>query len=774
MLSHKYLRARWFSLALGVIGVCAISFLLLRSRHPKVLRVGIGAFPPFSYVSATGEPSGFVHDLVNEAGRRTGTEIQWVPVRKGGPDAPLREGAFDVMALMAITDARMAEFAVSDSWWENNLGLVSDRTDPVDSVAKTVKRRIGVMNLSFGAAMAAREFPGAVIVPFRQFEELIAALCSRQADAVMLDQRTLNQLWTEGIASCQGRKLTFHWFPQLSLRYAVVGLKHRQADADFLEHEIMKLAADGTMTRIGERWGVAVPNQAASFQRTVMVQQRNTLLYGAVALVSCLLGVAVWQNRRTQAARQAAEEALQAKSRFLAMISHEIRTPLNGVLGMSGLLRETPLNTQQRGQVETIRNSGEVLLTVINDLLDFSRLEAGRMAVERISFSPALAAEDATLMLSGQAQTNGLRVVVIVDRNTPAAIEGDPMRTRQILANLIANAVKFTKDGRITVRVHAVDSGARVRFSIRDTGTGIPSDVQERLFQPFVQADDSIARRFGGTGLGLAICSQLTALLGGAIGVNSEPGQGSLFWVELPVRNAQPGSNSCTYPRTRIGCLVADPEVRECLREIFDTSSYEAIWTASENGPFAGLAALLVDRASYGNLALPAGHPPVVWLPATGIISPRTVLDPFSSTFTAEPSTVEDAPLGLNLLVAEDNLINQRVIGAMLGRLGCRSDFVENGLDAVELAKAGSFDGVLMDVNMPVMDGIEAARLIRKMLPDLPIVALSAAAEFHSDADAWRSAGMTEFLTKPLDMKVLKGKLTLLKRRETLEVPTRT
>jgi CheY-like chemotaxis protein len=248
--------------------------------------------------------------------------------------------------------------------------------------------------------------------------------------------------------------------------------------------------------------------------------------------------------------------------------------------------------------------------------------------------------------------------------------------------------------------------------------------------------------------------------------------------VELPAVNASVNRNSPTYPRTRIGCLAQDPEIKECLREIFAASSFEAVWLESPDaGAGSGLAAILVDRAAYPHVTPKGGYPPLMDRPATGIISPRTVLDPFGSALSVvsgASASAEDAPLGLNLLVAEDNLINQRVIAAMLNRLGCRSAFAENGADAVELARAGPFDGVLMDVNMPLMDGIEAARRIREFSPDLPIVALSAAAEFHSDADACRRAGMDQFLSKPVDMKALKGTLAEFRRPDSSAYSQRT
>jgi signal transduction histidine kinase/CheY-like chemotaxis protein len=756
----------WFALVALVV-MCGGYVLLHRAVPSKSYKVGIGRFPPFAMVSDEGKPSGFVYDLVNEVATRKGIRVEWVPIPNGAPDPFLADGRVDLYPLMAITDEREKTFAMSDPWWENSLGLVSDRETPVNSVEIASRSRIGVMDLTFGSRLVAKEFPGAKIHPTRQFPALIEMLCSREVDAVMIEQRTLNQLWTEGIPSCQGRKLTFHWFPKLNIRYGVGARKGMVNDSHELQQEFMKLAMDGTMTTLGERWGVWIPNQVASVRRSVIIQDRNTWLLAGILIVSFLLGLMIWQNGRTFAARRASEEALQAKSRFLAMISHEIRTPLNGVLGMAELLHETPLNPQQQSHVSTIRSSGEVLLAVINDLLDFSRLEARRLHVEAIPFSPGAAAEEAAMISAGKAEANNLRVLVIVDHKTPGTIIGDPIRTRQILSNLVSNATKFTHNGRVVVRVKPSPDRSRVSFLVEDNGPGIEPEVQNRLFKPFVQADESIARKFGGTGLGLAICQQLCRLLGGEIGVQSELGKGSRFWFDLPASEASGLGRFDSMPKSRIAGVVSDPDLRECLEEILYFSAYDLVWVPELPSSRAeGFVAVLADEAELKDQLPPAGGPPVILLPKVGIITSRAVLDHFSTALSvaiANPSSA-DAPLNLKLLVAEDNLINQKVIRAMLGRLGCHSDFVENGEEAVRLVRDSAFDGVLMDVNMPGMDGLEATRRIREFNRDLPIVALSAATEFHDDQQAWLLAGMNGFISKPVDLHALRVQLAEIKK----------
>jgi signal transduction histidine kinase/CheY-like chemotaxis protein len=803
---------------LGVAMAAVVHFRQLRINTTRVWTIGTDNARPYHYLETGPDnqavPRGMSAEVVQEAARRAGIHLAWRLMPRTAPKTALAEGKVDLWPLVTIRRPPIANVHVTAPYLRNS--FVSLSTDPrfSERSSRALVRRVALMGI-MAAFYPNSMFPGAEIFAKSTREDAFSAVCAGEADAVLVEARVAQQVMLERPPGCESKAFYTMGVQSPPTELGIGSTTEAAAVADRLREEIDAMLEDGIMSRLMESWSFYYSGESELIYQGHRLRASSRLSNGLSAFLvglSILLLVSFIRMRR---ARQEALSASFAKSQFLANMSHEIRTPMNGIIGFANLLSETPLNRDQREYAEIIRHSGDALLTIINDILDFSKIESGNLTVERAPCNVHLVAAQVCDLIGPKLAGTFVELVLDWNADVPAFLFGDSVRIRQVLLNLVGNAAKFTSTGHIIIRAHQ-PTPSHLRIEVRDTGIGIPLEKQSLLFGEFMQADASTTRKYGGTGLGLAISQRLVEAMGGTIGFTSQPGAGSTFWFTLPV-GSEPLAGMDPEPDVDLGnmrVLVVDdlPINRELLEAQLGrwnlnhqsaSSGVEALtrlrhaarlgepfdavlidyYMPEMNGeqlalailaeeelrstPMVMLTAKASDRDEVNRL-LRIGFFDVISKP---VIRPgQQLLDSLrravkgrvseAATVSLAPlveggSGFRDHPVRWRVLLAEDNLINQRLETRLLQREGCQVDIAVNGGEAVKKAIAFNYDVIFMDCQMPEMDGLESAAAIRSLRLETPIVALTANA-MPGDRARCMAAGMNDYISKPVKVTELR------------------
>ncbi len=650
----------------------------------RTYRIGVRANSQYATVHPDGRVDGLAVEVVAEAARRAGIRLQWVDTPEG-PDAALRAGNVDLWPLLSILPERKRYAHVSDPWMAGERCLVTRGPPKSSWHGMTVVYGLGPESSLTESLPGARPLykPGEVAA--------IQSLCSGESEAAFILLQSMGSISLRRPAGCAATDFHITPLPATRVSLGVGSTLASAAVADELRARIDGLAEQGVLRDLVAKYLVYSATESDFIHQ--WTDRRNTSRVHAYGMAGVALAftVLLWQMFRVRAARRAADDANAAKSEFLANMSHEIRTPLNGIVGMAELLARTSLDRDQREMAEVIHNSSESLIAIVSDILDFSRIEAGALRVDAAPFDLHAAIADIVKLFAPRALSKGLRLDTSIAGNVPRRVIADALRLRQVLLNLVGNALKFTAQGHVrleaTLAGDPAECGA-VLFRIVDTGIGIDPKLTGKLFMPFTQADSATTRKYGGTGLGLAISRRLVSLMGGSIGVESEPGRGSTFWFLIPV---QPAGEAVVEPEA---ALQPQPESRAVV---------------APPGP-----------------GLPERHLPAV-----------------------------------RILIVEDHPVNQLVALRAVRGLGYTAEAVSGGAQALEACARDRFDLVLMDCQMPDMDGYQTTAGIRHLearqaLPStrIPIIAMTANAVAGS-REKCLAAGMDDYLGKPFRLAAL-------------------